>query len=142
MMKMQHVSLVQTFDVPVNVLFAHFCKHENVGKLFAAKFIHAKDGHETKYGVGSVRDITNPLLPTFQETVVIYQENALIEYKITSGFAPIKEHYGRMRFVAIDNYHSRLDYDIQFKGKVPCIGEMTRWVMQTSGERYLKKLRI
>lgn len=141
-MKMQHVELSHVFDVPVHILFAHFCKHENVGKLFAAKFVHAKDGVNTKYGVGSVRDITSPLMPTFQETVTVYEENERIEYKITSGIAPISEHYGTMVFVALDGYHSRLDYNIEFKGRFFLIGELTQKIMQTMGKRHLRSLKL
>lgn len=141
-MKMQHVELSHVFDVPVHILFAHFCKHENVGKLFASKFIHVKDGLNTKYGVGSVRDITSPLMPTFQETVTVYEENERIEYKITSGIAPISKHYGRMVFVTLDGYHSRLDYSIEFKGRFFLIGELTQKIMQTIGRRHLRSLKL
>lgn len=139
-MKMQHVELSHTFDVPVHILFAHFCKHPNVGKLFGLKFVHAKDGVTTKYGVGSVRDITSPLMPTVKETVTVYTENELIEYKITSGITPLTEHYGKMVFVALDGYHSRLDYHIQFKGRLPFIGELTQKFMQTMGTKNLRRL--
>ena len=141
-MKMQYVELAQSFDVPIHVLFAHFSKHENVGKLFASNFVHVKDGTDTKYGVGSIRDIRSLGMPTFQETVTVYEPNSLIEYKITSGITPITEHYGWMRFIALDGYHSRLEYRIQLKGRFPLIGELTQKFMQTLGARYLRRLKL
>ena len=139
---MQYVEFNQLFNVPVNILFAHFSQHENVGKLFGSKFVHVKDGDSTKFGVGSIRDIHSLGMPTFQETITVYEDNTKIEYKITSGITPITQHYGWMSFVVVDGYRSRLEYRIQLKGKFPLIGQLTRKIMQVSGERYLRRLKL
>lgn len=142
-MAMQFVTLNRTFDVPVHILFAHMCQHEKVGKLFApSRFIHIQDGETTKYGVGSKRSIVTPLMPVFKEQVTAYIDNQLIEYKIVAGSAPVKAHLGRLVFTAIDGGHSRLDYTIQFKGRVPFTGGILRKFMQLSLGRSLRRLKL
>ena len=40
--------------------------------------------------------------------------NLLIEYKITAGATPIKNHIGQMHFLPLESGKCRLDYTIEF----------------------------
>ena len=72
---------------------------------------------ENKNGKGSVRRIY--LLPgvSFEESVVKFEPNQLMEYTVTKG-SPIKNHRGRMEF-AEEAGKTRVTYSIDFEPKLP-----------------------
>ncbi len=142
MLKTQRVYVVQEFDAPVAKVFAALSEHENLSKIFApAKVTRLNDGKDARNGVGSARKLSIPLTPSFVETNLVYRENELIEYAITSGIAPIKEHRGVMKFIDLGN-RTRLEYTITFKGRVPFIGPLVRAALQDGVARGLKKLKM
>lgn len=142
MLKIQRVYVEQEFNVPVARLFAILSEHESLNQIyFPAKFTRIKDGQTTRKGVGSARRMTIPLAPSLVETIQVYQENKLIEYTITSGIAPIKNHKGVMKFVDLGD-RSSLQYTIQFKGQLPFIGPIVRLGLQNAIRRGLKKLKV
>jgi hypothetical protein len=114
-----------------------------LNKLFApAKVTRLSDGQDARNGVGSARKLSIPLTPSFVETNLVYRENELIEYAITSGIAPIKAHRGVMKFTDLGNNRTRLDYTISFKGRVPFIGPIVKLALQNGVSRGLKKLKV
>jgi uncharacterized protein YndB with AHSA1/START domain len=142
MSKLQHINIVQEFDVPVAQLFAKLSEHENLNQIFApAKVKRLKDGNDSRNGVGSVRQIILPLAPAVEETNTAYVENKLIEYTITSKGGPIKNHYGTMNFIDLGN-RSRLEYHIQFAGRLPLVGLLVKLALQDGIQRGLKKMRF
>lgn len=142
MLKTQRVYVEQEFNVPVARLFAILSEHESLNQIyFPAKFTRIKDGVTTRNGVGSARKMTTPLAPSLVETIQVYQENKLIEYTITSGIAPIKNHKGVMKFIDLGD-RSSLQYTIQFKGQLPFIGPIVRLGLQNAIRRGLKKLKV
>jgi hypothetical protein len=90
MSKLQHINIVQEFDVPVAQLFAKLSEHE---------------------------------------------------YTITSKGGPIKDHYGTMTFIDLGN-RSRLEYHIQFAGRLPLVGLLVKLALQDGIQRGLKKMRF
>lgn len=138
----QKIHVVQEFDVPVQTLFRTLSEHENLSKIFAPMQItRIQDGKDARNGVGSARRMSLPLAPSFVETNLVYRENELIEYAITKGIAPIKNHYGVMKFTDLGN-RSRLDYSIEFKGRLPFIGTVIKFGLENGIKKGLKKLRF
>ncbi|MCH7331551.1 SRPBCC family protein [Acinetobacter modestus] len=143
MLKTQHIKIIKEFDAPVEKVFATLSEHENLNKIFApAKITRISNGKDSRNGVGSARKMSIPLAPSFVETNLVYQENKLIEYAITSGIAPIKAHRGIMKFSDLGNNRSRLDYSITFKGRVPFIGSIIKIALENGINRGLKKIKI
>lgn len=143
MLKTQHVKIIQEFNAPVEKVFAILSEHENLSKIFApAKVTRIANGEDARNGVGSARKMSIPLSPSFVETNLVYQENELIEYAITSGITPIKDHRGVMKFTDLGNNRTRLDYTITFKGRLPFIGPIVKAALQNGVRRGLKKLKI
>ncbi|ENU26363.1 MULTISPECIES: SRPBCC family protein [Acinetobacter] len=143
MLKTQHINIIKEFDAPVEKVFATLSEHENLNKIFApAKITRISNGKDSRNGVGSARKMSIPLAPSFVETNLVYQENKLIEYAITSGIAPIKAHRGIMKFSDLGNNRSRLDYSITFKGRVPFIGSIIKIALENGINRGLKKIKI
>ena len=136
MLKTQRVHIVQEFHAPVSALYATLSEHQNLNAIFApAKITRLSNGSDARNGVGSARKMSMPLAPSFVETNTAYRENELIEYKITSGIAPIKEHFGRMQFTDLGN-RTRLE------GRVPVVGLLVKLALQDGIARGLKKLKF
>lgn len=109
------IRFVQEFEVSPTSVFGFFSNHENLAKIYPGAFkrvVNSADPRNAN-GLGSVRRITNfPLI--FEETITQYIEPKYIEYKITSGATPIKNHVGQMHFFPLENGNCRLDYTIEF----------------------------
>ena len=117
-MGMQHIVIKQLFNAPVDTIFSILTDHEAFGRIISAKMKRVVDaGGENKNGLGSVRRIT--LLPgfSFEESVVTFEPNRLMEYRITKG-SPIKNHLGRMEFTQ-DQGKTCLTYTVDYEPKQP-----------------------
>lgn len=128
MLKMQQINITQEFNAPVEKVFAILSEHENLNKLFApAKVTRLSDGQDARNGVGSARKLSIPLTPSFVETNLVYRENELIEYAITSGIAPIKAHRGVMKFT--DWEIIVVVWTIRLALRVVCLllGQLSNW---------------
>lgn len=142
MLKTQKIKVVQEFDMPVQQLFDTLSEHENLRQIFAPmRITRLSDGKDSRNGVGSARKMSLPLAPSFVETTLMYRQNELIEYAITQGISPIKNHYGVMKFTDLGN-RSRLDYQIEFKGRVPLLGAVVKRVLENGIRKGLKKLKV
>ncbi len=117
-MAKQHIEIRQTFNAPVEKVFPVLTDHETFGDLIGTNFKRVVDSpDEDKNGVGSVRRIRSFPVPAFEETVVTYVPNELMEYVVSKG-SPIKNHFGRMRFTG-SQAATDLFYTIDFEPKLP-----------------------
>lgn len=138
---MQHISIDKRFPFSVDKLFAHLSEHENLAHLFKpARVSRLRNGDHDRNGVGSVRKLRVGPGPSFEETVTAFEENRLIEYRITRG-SPLRNHFGRMLFSA-DGDGSRLQYTIEFEGKVPGLAAIIRPVLESAIRRGLDGLSL
>jgi len=92
--------------------------HGEFGRIIKANIKRVVDSQdENKNGLGSVRRIYALPGVTFEESVVRFEPNQLMEYTVSKG-SPIKNHRGRMEF-AEDQGKTRLIYSIDFEPKLP-----------------------
>ncbi|MCH2556439.1 MAG: SRPBCC family protein [Alcanivorax sp.] len=141
-MGLQRIEIDKTFPYPVDRLFHHLSQHENLSALFApAKVWRVKEGTDAANGVGSVRRLSLPLTPAFEETVTEFQPDQRIAYRITRG-SPLRDHHGEMVFSTHGNGGSRLQYTIVFRGKLPLVGALVKPVLENGIRRGLDKLRL
>ncbi len=97
-MSRQHIEIRQTFNAPVEEIFEALTDHESFGKVLQTNIKRVVDSPgENRNGVGSVRRISSFPVPAFEETVVTFESNRLMEYVVSKG-SPIKNHKGRMEF--------------------------------------------
>ena len=123
-------------------LFDFLSDHENLELIFApAKIQRIKEGKDSPNGVGSTRNMKILIAPAFHETVTRVVPNELIEYTITKG-SPLKNHKGVMRFSDTGTGGSRLDYTIEFEGKLPLIGPIIKAGLDQGIRRGLNKLKL
>lgn len=137
---MQQVNIVENFPFPVENLFNYMEVHENLETLFfPLKVKTIKGGDEDKYGVGSVRSLFISIVPPFEETVIKYIKNELIEYKITKG-SPLKDHHGIMKFSSTAN-GSQLNYTIQFDSSISFLAYLVKLGLENGIVKGLKSLK-
>jgi uncharacterized protein YndB with AHSA1/START domain len=116
----QRVHVTQEFPQPVEDVFAYLSEQENLEPLFGAKIKRLSDGSDgTRNGTGASRELRVGPLPGFVETNEVIPDE-LIRYRITQG-GVLKNHEGVMRF-SRQGSGSRLDYTIEFDGKLPGVG--------------------
>ena len=122
---MRRVHVTQEFPQPVDEVFAHMCEQENLETLFGAKVKRLSDGSDgTRNGAGASRELRVGPLPAFVETNTEVVTNELVRYRITKG-SPLKNHEGVMRF-ARNGTGSRVEYTIEFDGKLPGVGVLVQ----------------
>jgi len=114
----QHIKMTQLFNAPVDTIFSLLTNHESFGQVINEKIKRVVDSHdENKNGLGSVRQIKPFPGLAFEETVVTFEPNQLMEYVVSKG-SPIKNHKGRMEF-SDEQVKTRLNYTIDFEPKLP-----------------------
>lgn len=141
-MGLKRITIDKTFPYPVEALFHHLSTHENLSALFApAKVRRVKEGADHPNGLGSVRRLSLPLAPPFEETITEFQPNQRIAYRITKG-SPLRDHHGEMRFSEHGDGGSRLRYTIEFRGRVPLLAALVKPVLANGIRRGLNKLKL
>ena len=139
---MQRIEISKTFPFSVDKLFDFLSDHENLELIFTpAKIQRIKEGKDSPNGVGSTRNMKILIAPAFHETVTRVVPNELIEYTITKG-SPLKNHKGVMRFSDTGTGGSRLDYTIEFEGKLPLIGPIIKAGLDQGIRRGLNRLKL
>ncbi len=137
-MAKQKIIIEQNFRAPVNTVFNALTDHNNFGRILGAKITRIKKGSLGNInGVGSVRRITPMPFSHFEETVITYVPNTLMEYKVIKG-SPIKNHKGSMEFTEKDGV-THLKYVIDFEPKIPFIGRLLKTVIEGPLVKSLKE---
>lgn len=139
-MAMQHILITQTFHAPLASVFATLTDHEQFGKLLKTKITRVQDStQDNKNGLGSVRRIQLAPGLSFEETVISFAENDLMEYTVSKG-SPIKNHKGRLEFSELNGV-TKLHYTIDFEPKInlPLWGGILKRAIQGPIESNLKR---
>jgi uncharacterized protein YndB with AHSA1/START domain len=140
-MSRQHIEIRQSFNAPVETIFNILTDHESFGKVIATKVRRVTDSQEeNKNGVGSVRRISSFPVPAFEETVITFEPNSLMEYEVSKG-SPIKNHKGRMEF-SEEGGKTELLYLVDFEPKLPFtfLGFLLKSVIEKPIRQSLEKL--
>lgn len=115
---MQHIKITQTFNAPVEEIFNLLTDHESFGKIINTKIRRVVDSKDkNKNGIGSIRRIYAAPLLAFEESVITFDLNHVMEYVVSKG-SPIKNHKGRMEFSS-EHDKTKLTYFIDFQPRLP-----------------------
>ena len=137
----QHIQIRQLFSAPVDTLFDILTDHASFGQVINANIKRVVDSPgENKNGIGSVRRISVFPAPAFEETVVAFEQNKLMEYAVTKG-SPIKNHKGRMEF-SDEQGKTWLNYTIDFEPRLPFLlfGSIIKSALEKSIGAGIKRL--
>jgi hypothetical protein len=134
---MQHISISQDFNAPIDRVFNHLANHKNLSSILGANIKRIKDAPEgNPNGKGSIRSIGMGI-ELLQEEVVAFEAPNLIEYTICSN-APIKYHLGRLVFTE-NNGITNLNYTIDLESKFAFADPILKFALETTIKNGLKK---
>ncbi len=140
-MAKQQITITQNFNAPIETVFAALTDHNNFGKVVSATIRRIKDSESDNVnGVGSIRRITPLPFSHFEETVVTFEANKLMEYVVSKG-SPIKNHKGCMVFSEAGG-KTQLHYTIDFEPKIPFLGTLLKGLIEGPLVKGLKKLAV
>lgn len=131
------VEVVHASARPVEELFAELADHERLGNVFGVPVRRVRDGEGEPNGVGSVRRMgVGPL--RLEETVTAIEPQRLIEYRITRGAGPVRNHRGRLEFSSVGT-GSRVIWTIDYDS-LPIVGTALQTVLARIIKRGLGRL--
>jgi hypothetical protein len=134
----QKIEIVQDYDKPVAEVFSYLADHNNLGKIFGIPVRRIRDGAGAPNGVGSVRRIgIGPL--AVEETVTAWSANRSIDYRISKGGYPIRNHSGRIEFSG-SGRGARVAWIIQFDSPLPLVGPALKLVLGQAIRLGLKRV--
>lgn len=133
----QKIVIKQTFNQPVNEIYAHLSDHNRLGSVLRAPVKRIEDGQDSPNGVGSVRRV-GPAILGLQETVTAARPDRSIEYRISKGGAPLKNHRGQLDFSEAGQ-GSRVTWTIEFDAP-PVVGGVIAKVLDGVISSGLKRI--
>jgi hypothetical protein len=135
---MHRIELTHSSQLPVAGLFDALADHDRLGKVFGVPVRRIRDGDTQTNGVGSVRRIgIGPL--AIEETVTALERNRSIDYRITRGGFPIRDHRGHIVF-AESGTGSRVDWTIEFGSHLPGAGAVLAFVLERAIRTGLRRV--
>lgn len=135
---MHRVRIVHASSLELTELFEALADHENLSQVFGVPVQRIRTGRDNPNGVGSVRKIgPGPL--GIEETVTAIEADRFIEYRITRGGYPLKNHRGRLDFTdSADG--SQVEWTIEFDSALPLVGHILRLALGQAIGRGLRRL--
>ena len=137
-MAKQTIFFEQNFRAPLSTVFNELTDHNNFGRIIGMKIIRIKNCKKgNANGIGSVRRITPVLFSKWEETVITYIPNKIMEYTVIKG-SPVKNHKGTMEFSEKDGV-TNLKYVMYFEPKIPFIGKLLKTAIEGPLVKRLKQ---
>ena len=135
---MHRIELTHQSRLPVSQLFEALADHNRLGKVFGAPVRRIRDGDTDPNGVGSVRKIgVGPV--GVEETVTALERDRSIDYRITRGGFPIRDHRGHIDF-AESGDGSRVTWTIEFGSHLPGAGAVLAFVLERAIRMGLRRV--
>lgn len=132
------VDVAQQYAAPVESVFRALADHNKLGRVLGIPVKRVVNGMGDINGVGSVRRMG--LWPVaVEETVVAVVPNQSIDYRISKGGAPLRNHSGALHFSAAGS-GSRVTWQIQFDAP-PVIGAVVQQVLTQGLRLGLKRVK-
>jgi hypothetical protein len=137
-MARQKIEIVQDSGKSVAQLFAILSDHNRLREVFGIPVKRIRDGKSDLNGLGSVRRIGFPGPLGVEETVTGLHPDRSIDYRISKGGGPVRNHAGRMVFETMPG-GSRVIWTIEFDA-LPLLGTAIRLVLTTAIKGGLKRI--
>ncbi|HEX4873090.1 MAG TPA: SRPBCC family protein [Nevskiaceae bacterium] len=135
---MHQIRLVHTSTLPLAELFDRLADHNRLQAVFGIPVRRIRDGQGDPNGVGSVRRLgVGPL--AVEETVTGLEPQRSIDYRITRGGFPLREHRGHLQFEPLA-VGSRVEWSIQFESALPLAGTALKLLLTLAIGQGLKRL--
>lgn len=133
------VKVAQDYRQPVEAVFAQLADHNNLTRVLGIPVKRVVDGRNDVNGVGSVRKMgLGPL--AVEEMVTAVEPNKSIDYRISKGGAPLKNHRGGLTFTSTPG-GSRVEWTITFDSSLPIAGAVVKQVLTQGLRLGLKRIK-
>ena len=133
------VEVTQDYKLPVSTVFQKLSDHNQLGKVLGIPVKRITNGQSEINGVGSVRRMG--LWPlTVEESVIGVVPNQIIDYRISKGGAPLKNHSGKLTFIETLK-GSRVIWQINFDSSLPVVGAIVKQVLTQGLSLGLKRVK-
>lgn len=133
------VEVSQDYRQSVEAVFQKLSDHNQLGKVLGIPVKRVVNGKTDTNGAGSVRRMG--LWPvTVEETVTAVVPNKSIDYRISKGGAPLKNHSGGLTF-SKNGDGSRVVWTIRFDSSLPLIGAVVQQVLTQGLRMGLKRVK-
>ena len=133
------LEVTQDYKLPVSMVFKKLSDHNQLGKVLGIPVKRVVDGRSDINGVGSVRRMG--LWPvTVEESVIGVVPNQSIDYRISKGGAPLKNHSGKLIFIETSK-GARVIWQINFDSSLPVVGAVVKQVLTQGLRLGLKRVK-
>jgi hypothetical protein len=120
---------------PPHVVFAELADPSYIERIapFKVKVTHVRDGHGHRHGVGSVRRIKPWFGASYEEEILVFDPDRLMEYTTVKG-APFDHHHGIYR-VEPDGDQTRFTFHLEFSCRIPGLARLLKWALEPINRR-------
>ncbi|WP_162818263.1 SRPBCC family protein [Aquirhabdus parva] len=133
------IEVTQNYQKPVETIFQTLSDHNQLGRVLGIPVKRVINGNDGVNGAGSVRRMGIwPL--TVEETVVAVEPNRSIDYRISRGGAPLKNHIGALVFDQTAS-GSQVIWRIKYDSSLPFVGAVVQHVLKLGLRLGLKRLK-
>ena len=133
------LEVTQDYKLPVSTVFKKLSDHNQLGKVLGIPVKRVVDGRSDINGVGSVRRMG--LWPvTVEESVIGVVPNQSIDYRISKGGAPLRNHSGKLIFIETGK-GARVLWQINFDSSLPVVGAVVKQVLTQGLRLGLKRIK-
>lgn len=131
------ISVRYQFSAPAHTVFGALSDHNRLGEVLGVPVKRIRDGEGSVNGAGSVRSLGFWPLVT-EETVTSVEQDKSIDYRITKGGAPLRNHRGRVGFTE-NAKGTEVEWTITFDAP-PIVGSLVSRVLTAGITHGLTKL--
>ena len=132
---------MQTFDLeyrlscPPRTVFAELADPSYIERIapFKVKVTHVRDGQGHRYGVGSIRRIQPWFGPPYEEEILVFEPDRLMEYTTVKG-TPFDHHRGSYR-TEPDGAGTRFTFHLEFSSRIPGLARLIKWPLEPINRR-------
>jgi hypothetical protein len=120
---------------PPHTVFAELADPSYIERIapFKVTVTHVRDGRGHRYGVGSVRRIQPWFGPAYEEEILVFEPDRLMEYTTVKG-TPFDHHHGSYR-TEPDGAGTRFTFHIEFSSHIPGLARLIKWPLEPINRR-------
>jgi Polyketide cyclase / dehydrase and lipid transport len=120
---------------PPAVVFAELADPAYIARIapFEVTVTHVRDGRDHRNGVGSIRRIKPWFAPAYEEEIIVFVPDRLMEYRTVSG-TPFDHHRGSYR-IEPDGDGTRFWFHLEFSTRVPGLARLIKWPLEPMNRR-------
>src|SRR5262249_43425467 len=132
---MESFEFESRLSCPPHSVFAELADPAYIERIapFKVKVTHVRDGRGHRYGVGSVRRIKPWFGPPYEEEILVFEPDRLMEYTAVKG-TPFNHHHGIYRTEA-DGSGTRFNFHLEFSCRVPGLGAVMKAALEPINRR-------